>query len=271
MKPKPGTKIWLLLVVIFVSGAILIFVSEHFHPGWDFGLIHELGIAFVVASVLGATIEITLVTKISRDVFEATLGYILLPEFRNEVARITGYKFLCEHHLLLIKLELQSDHVVEVTTSIERKGRNITAYPEKLFAYLHIDDWGFVDRPSIILECRLIANNIPFEGHAVTAEPFREKWLSDEAEIGPSGTFTMLSKYKEYRRDNDVVYYFFGMPTKNPEIEVRLPPELDYSISFGGADTAIERSEYADRSQFNGMYFPHQAMSVRWWPKSAAE
>ncbi len=267
----PGTKIWQLLVVIFVLGAILIFFSEYFRPAWNFGLMHELGIAFVVASVLGATIEITLVTKLSRDVFEATLGYILLPDFRNEVARITGYKFLCEHHFLLIEVTLWSAHVVEVTTSIERRGRNITAYPEKLFAYLYIDDWGFADGLSRILECRLIANNRHFEGHKVTAEASsRVKWQSDEAEIGPSGTFTMLSKYTEYRRDNDVVYYFFGMPTKNPEIEVRLPPELDYSISFGGADPAIERSQYADGSQSNGMYFPHQAMSVRWWPKAPA-
>jgi hypothetical protein len=78
----------------------------------------------------------------------------------------------------------------------------------------------------------------------------------------------MFVKHKEYRRDNDVVSFYFGMPTLNPEIEVRLPPTLDCSISFGTADSdSATEFQYAKRSRLNGVYFPHQAMSVRWWPK----
>jgi hypothetical protein len=263
--PLRGIPVWLLLAIAFVAGTIFLAVAPK--SGWDFGLIHEIGVAFIVASVLGLTIDFTLKTQVAEDVFKATLGHILRPEFRAEVARITSYKFLCEQHMLLVEIELLPDHIVRVTTSIERTHKNITAYPEKIRAYLHIDDWGFAAGPSKIINCDMIKDGQTFQGISVEAEPFREKWQTEEVEIAPGKTFKSFSKYQEYRRNNDVVSYYFGSPTQNPEIEVRLPPELECSIGFGSASLDIERFAYANRSRLTGMYFPHQAMNIRWWPK----
>src|SRR5262249_48622501 len=153
---------------------------------WDYGVIHELGIALIVAAVLGFTIDFTLKTAIARDVFEATLGYILRPEFRNEVSRITGYTFLCERHVLVVEIKLLGNHVVEVMSTMERKLMNITSYPEKRRNSIHIDDWGFDNGPSEILECNATFQGQRFEGRPTKTEPFRLKQETKEVTVGPN-------------------------------------------------------------------------------------
>jgi hypothetical protein len=187
MKSKASTRIRLLLTAIFIIGLVLILVVHWFQIQWDFGLLHEIGSAFIVAAVLGFSIDVTLHTAIARDVFEATLGHILRPEFRNEVSRITGYKFLCEQHVLVIAVRQLENNVVEVVTGVERAARNITAYAEKQSAYLHIDDWGFSEGQSEILDCRLMMNGEKYEGKKVETEPFRIKYASKEVSIPANG------------------------------------------------------------------------------------
>jgi hypothetical protein len=255
------------LAAAFILGVVLVGVDHAYEPTLDFGIIHELGVALIVAAIIGFAIDVTLTKAVARDVFKATLGHILRDEFRAEVTRITGYKFLCERHVLVVEIKLLPDHVVEVTTSIERHITNITAYPEKYRAYLYIDEWGFPIGVSQILECYLLIDGKKISGKSLKAEPFRLKWSSADVDIAPRKTFTSFSKYQEFRRDNDTISVFLATPTLNPEIEVRLPDELDCSIGFGASETSIVKYEYANRSRLNGTYFPHQAMSVRWWPK----
>ena len=116
------------------------------------------------------SIDFTLKSAIAEDVFRATLGHILRPEFRNEVSRITGYKFICERHVLVVEVKLLSDHVVEVTTSMERSCRNITAYPEKYHALLAFDEWNFPNGRSKMIECEMSANGQTFKAKKTNGE-----------------------------------------------------------------------------------------------------
>jgi hypothetical protein len=253
---------WRLAGLLAIGFAIL--VASKFVREWDLGLSHDLGIAVVVAALLGLTVDFSLKAEVARDAFKATLGYILRPEFRNEVARITGYKFICESHVVVFDVKLLEGHMVEVTTSVERTIKNITAYPAKGQNLLHMDEWGFPDKKSEIIACNISFNGVTHEGSAVDTDESRLKWETLELIIGPSESFTIFSKLKEYRRDNDVAYMHFATPTMNPEIEVRIAPELDRHISFGGAATTVTKRQYADREALSGMYFPHQAMKLRW-------
>jgi|SRR5712664_1391087 len=260
--------IWVLLLITFLLGVVVILSAAYFEIHRDFGIVHEIGVAFMVAAILGWTIDFTLKSAIAEDVFRATLGHILRPEFRNEVSRITGYKFICERHVLVVEVKLLPNHVVEVTTSIERSCRNITAYPEKHRAYISFDEWEFPNGPSKMIECQMSANGQTFMAEKTRVEGYGEKWETKEATIKPNETFKIYAKFQEYRRDNDIVIFHFTMPSQDPEIEVKISPELAHTVSFGGPDET-EKFSYAERYQLKGMYFPHQAMNVRWWPKKS--
>jgi len=76
------------LVGILAVGILILVFSKkvEWGPVWVVvgHVVHDLGIAFVVAAVLGLTVDFSLKTEVAKDVFKATLGYILRPEFRDE-------------------------------------------------------------------------------------------------------------------------------------------------------------------------------------------
>ena len=83
-------------------------------------VIRDLGTAVFIAAMLGLTIDRWLKTQIARDVFQAALGYFLPQEFREEVANVARFKFLCERHVAKLHIKDIGDGSVQLTNSIER-------------------------------------------------------------------------------------------------------------------------------------------------------
>jgi hypothetical protein len=86
-----------------------------------------------------------------------------------------------------------------------------------------------------------------------------------EVSIKPEDTFTIISRWKEIKRHNDLVYITFSAPTIDPEIDVQLPEGFKAQRSFGSASEAIEELS-TGREVVRGTYLPHHYMIVRWWP-----
>jgi hypothetical protein len=141
---KLGGKLpgWAALALFLLLGLALIFVPRVLEWQWDRGIISEIGVACLVASILGFTIDRWMRAELRKDVFLASIGHLLPSEFRAEVSRIIGYKLICERHRLLIKIENIGNGVVRVTSATERLIRNRSAYPEQMNNMLHIDEWG---------------------------------------------------------------------------------------------------------------------------------
>jgi hypothetical protein len=75
----PKWKMRTTLVAFALVGAALIWTWNRYELEWDHGVATELGVALIVAAILGFTIDGFLKTALAKDVFEATLGYILRP------------------------------------------------------------------------------------------------------------------------------------------------------------------------------------------------
>src|ERR1700688_3977903 len=111
---------WLVLLGFLIAGLILIFVPHFWGIKWDYGITPEIGIAFLVAAILGFTIDRWLKAELRTDAFLAAIGHILAPEFRSEVFRIIGYKLICERHSLVVEIAPVATNIVKVTSSVER-------------------------------------------------------------------------------------------------------------------------------------------------------
>jgi hypothetical protein len=111
-------------VIFFVLGSTLILFPHYLLWRWDYGITSEIGAAFVIAAILGFTVDRWLKAELRTDAFLAAIGHILEPEFRAEVSRIVGYKIICEGHSQWVEITLVENNVVRVTTSVERTLRN---------------------------------------------------------------------------------------------------------------------------------------------------
>jgi len=262
---------WLVLLGFLLFGLFLIIVPHVWLWQWDYGITPEIGVALLVTAILGFTIDRWLKAELRTNAFLAAIGHILAPEFRAEVSRIIGYKLVCERHTLLVEITLLSPNVVKVTSSTERVIRNKSTYPTSIKNYAHIDEWGYADGKSEIQDCEM-----ELEGHTFKAvgapivDAFSIQVTTGEKQLSPNQSATFRAKWTEYKNINDTLFYHFTIPTINPEVEVRIAPEIDCSIGFGTPTQNVEPYYYVMRRRLVGTYFPHQSMSVRWWPKPKA-
>lgn len=155
---------WAALASFLILGLAGIFVPRVLEWQWDRGIISEIGVACLVASILGFTIDRWMRAELRRDVFLASIGHVLPSEFRAEVSRIIGYKLICERHFLLITIDSAGNGVVRITTSVERTIRNRSAYPQQISNITHIDEWGLqrIGRAEI-LECVLEIDGVTID------------------------------------------------------------------------------------------------------------
>jgi hypothetical protein len=267
--------LWAILALFLVLGLALIFIPHFFGWRWDYGIVPEIGVALVVASILGFTIDRWMRAEIRTDVFLASIGHILAPEFRAEVSRIVGYSLICERHLLLIKIESIGNGLVRITSHIERTIRNRSAYPQSIRNITHMDEWGYQKAgTSEVIECILEIDGVTIGADEPKKDAYSVYRQTMEKTVKPDQVAKLRSRYIEYKPVNDDLHYSFAAPTVNPEIEVQVSDDLDFICNFGTPTEIAENvvvSKYAARKQLIGTYFPHQAMRVRWWPKQKKE
>ncbi len=259
---------YLVLLGFFILGGVLIFVPHYWGWHWDYGIISEIGVALLVAAILGFTIDRWLKAELRTDAFLAAIGHILAPEFRSEVSRIIGYKLICERHNLVVEIAPVATNIVKVTSSVERVIRNKSAYPQPIKNFVHLDEWGYANIKSEIVECFFELEGKKFLMGEPIVDAYTIQVRTEEQQLEPDQTVTLCAKWIECKNINDVVYFHFTNPTINPEVEVKNAQELDFIIGFGTPVQNVEPSHYTNRKRLVGTYFPHQNISVRWWPKA---
>ena len=232
-------------------------------------VVRDLGIAVVIASILGITIYRWIKGDIVNDAFEAALGGLFPEDFRDEVRRLMGYNLVCESHHLEISIKLSHENTVRVETKIERHIKNIGKATAETRPFLHADEWGFEEKTIIIESKIILEDGTTIKGEPTPTTGSRLLYSGESCDIKSGHTYKSVSRFSETRRNNDIVTFHFMTPTRNPVIEIEIDRTLDHFIEFGTANEKWEKAEYSNRYTLKGTYFPHQKMTVRWWPKTS--
>jgi hypothetical protein len=248
---------------------LLIILPHSYAWQWDMGVLHDVGIALVVSSILGFTIDTFLKQRISKDVFQAAVGYILPPELREEVHWITSLEFVARRSLHRVTIDDQGDGTVKISTNVERELENITSNSKNICARADVDEWG-QKSPSAILTCEITTP----EGNTLQCLPVEDRGhylhaQTNEVLVRPGERVRMFFNFVEYKTINDLVAFGLGYPTRNPEIDVTISPSLQYEANFGHHGETITIHS-GTRRILRGTFLPHHILSVRWWPNKQA-
>jgi len=255
-----------ILLATALLGIGLIYLS-HFCPS-ELGreITKEVGVAFLIAATIGATIDSILKVELLRDAFFAAFRYAFHPALQSEILRIMRYHLICDRHLLRVTIQVIDHEAVRVTCETHRTIRNIGSSPVKIRPLLHIDEWGFPQENSSISEC-----NAEFDDGRVIEARRQEtsdstiRFQGRETDLLPKKSVIITAKWTEVRRRNDSIYMHFSHPTIDPEIEVPPVTGLKIARSFGSASNEIEPI-LSGREVLRGTYLPFHYMAVRWWP-----
>src|SRR3990172_2465654 len=114
-----------------------------------FGTMEEIGKAFIVASVLGWAVDRALKQDLVRDAVEASIGYLLPPQLRDEMNWVYGQSIIAEQTFSLVLEHQPDEHTVIVRATYDRIIRNISRETVKVRVAGGTDKW-FRNQPSEI-------------------------------------------------------------------------------------------------------------------------
>jgi hypothetical protein len=228
--------------------------------------------ALFIAAILGFTIDRWMKDELREEAIKATLNAIVLPEFQSELQRIFRYEFLCEYHFMRISIQCIASDQVRVTTSTERRLRNISGGFREIPGSIHIDEWGFEDTKSSIERCSIEDDDGKKDEAFVTTFPNAYSMRAETAKISVphDKCVTVRSVFSEIKRMNDHFIGTFSNPTKDPIVQVEISDDLTYDFDFGRSLSPGEKVEHSEHMRIHrlmGMYFPGFYMKARWWPK----
>jgi hypothetical protein len=262
----------LILGAIFILGCAEIVVPIQLGWTWDRGLLLEFGKAFVIAGILGFTIEPWMRKALARDVFSAAFGYYMPNDFKAEIARITSGRKICIKHIMDVKIEEIDQNSVRITLLVERHFTNIGVWPVLHRAMIWVDEWGYPE-PSEIIRCEIFNEKGNRSKKFNPRNIDRKENLSMKVEsppmcMFPNSTLNTIVEYKVIRQKNDQFIEIFMTPTRDPEIRItQRPPNFEVSAGFGG-DDQLKYTNIPDRYVLDGVYFPPAIMKIRWFPKA---
>jgi hypothetical protein len=269
---------WLIPALLSIVLLVFLFVwnqLEHheFHGfWWDFlrrGL--EAG---VIAMILALTVDTLLKKEFGRDVFLASIGYLLPKELQPEMRWISQLRVLCTQDVMICELTAIGD---SVRFHVHRKQvvKNISHSAYSLPIGLGIDQWFRGEADSQIIRFSYVVGdgrsglhsgpgkksqfgmNLPdsFESH-VTLEKDQE--------------ITISSEFEEIYPRNGYWFMHVKYPTSAARVTVRCPDDLGAFVDFANREgkNALKIG-YDYVCPFT--LLPYQRTAVRFWDKKQGE
>jgi hypothetical protein len=254
-----------ILFILAIVGLVLNFLASY-SPTWLEPIVREFGSALIVASVIGATVDLFFKEEFARDVFMAAFRYVLPEELKEEVLRVIGGKFMCTDSRMIVRVEqIPNTDLVKVHIGTDRTIKNISGDRQAISVAFALDDWGFVGQQPNIEECSFDLGDgpqeCPTEGHDDPAIGKRK----NDIWIKPGNTIKVVMKGYEIHRENDALRGFHTNPANNPTVQVQIPEGFKHTCSFGIPNEKIIPSKIDHNYQLDGTQFPGQCTYIRWW------
>jgi hypothetical protein len=261
------------LLGIFLLGFGLIFVNHHYEATNKLivGIFEPLGHAFIIAAILGVTVDlfvkVRLLREASNDIAKYLIGYKLPEEIQDRIKEIMGATLIRKDVIIHYKMTQspQNPDKLLVEVKYEHQIENLTNstidYPDQI-------DFPVHENPTVV-EMRCDSNDkgasychdnvqgdtsiksiIRFSGDSV---PIKPKSKNSNVRY----RFTIRYSYEKFKNDSD--YFAIMMPS----IGFALTAEYPDTIEFVGPYHWINKDRWEDDRAF----VRGEHISFRWFEK----
>ena len=260
---------WRALIAVAACGVALIAVGAAYAslPRVAHDLMLAFGTAFLIASLLGASVDRWFKQELQREAFRAVFGYMLPEELRNELGWIYEQELVCTRFDLRFTLRPTDDlGLVTAAVELSRDLRNVTSRTVQWCPMMSADEWFHQGRPSRVLALNCIQGGeakgklqVCREGHGVVGR------LSEIA-IKPKEQVSVVGEMEETRHTSDAWVLNLIHATADPRVTVDAPDGISFLVIYG-FNRQIEKVSAIGRRtwQLPGALLPGQVIQVRWW------
>jgi len=266
-----------LYLVIFIGlfGVIIILLSNIYSNvlgQWKF-FVDSIGASFLIAGVLGLTIDRVFRQQLAEDAFRASIGYILPEELKGEMKWIYESHIICVQHIQECEIKPinpESDICV-LYVKMQRTLRNISNDRESITLLTAIDEWFHKSAKSQIIDFGYIKGDEKWPENINDIEIKKGENCSiivkkEDIPLDPQEEIIVWSEIEEIKHINDCNYWVFLYPTKNPQVTVKAYGDIE--IVAGFAYREKQTKKISDHTYLlQGTLLPYQIIQIRWWNK----
>ena len=232
----------------------------------------SIGSAFIVAFILGITIDWWMRKSIINDVFKATVGYMLPDELKPEMEWVYKQDVIAMKHNQKYRIKIFKNNLVIIEVTINRTLRNISQRQVPIEPSLSIDEWFHSEKPSEILEFSWIGNKNTNCKQVKGTHTLETKCDdTNRISLAPQQEIHLWNKFTETKHINDLHTMHFIYATKDPFVDVEISDGLDISVEFASHEqhtiNRVGRNAYI----LNGTLLPGQQILIRWWRTENSE
>jgi hypothetical protein len=261
----------LVMFIVFLLGIILLLASyDLMQIGLgDPQLVHDIGIGFIVAGILGVSVDQILRRQLAVDAFRASIGYLLPEELRNEMEWIYSSHILCIEHSQTCELQSIDEETCSICTKTIRKFRNVSSSKELARLSVAIDEWFHNVGTSKILDFGYTKLGTQIDNFEITKSTHSIGVKEQEVALAPGEEITYWCEAEEIKHKNDVTDWVFSCPTLNPIVIVKAFQGISFDVGFGYRSPAEELGSGTYR--LKGTLLPGQRIEIRWWKVKDSE
>jgi len=260
----------LFLGVAFITSiALLVALQQSLHGFWWGDLIIKVLEAIAISSVIGFALEEALLREFGREVFLASVGYVLPKELRPEMRWLCQLNEMCTQDLMICNLTPIGDSVkfhVHRTQVVKNIGQN--RYVLKVG--LGIDQWFRRDGESRILKFAFVTEGQSWSHTGNVKKSEFGMNLPDgvpDVLLEKDQEVTISSEFEEVYPRNGYFFMHIKYATAGARITVTCPDELGVYVELPnrvGHETLRVGHDYVCPFTL----LPYQKMAVRFWDKN---
>ena len=271
------------LLAIGLVGLIFIVVTEVPTArayGWDHTLatvIGHIGIALVVASVLGLTVDWTIRAGLVSDAVHAALGYLLPEQLKPELAWLYDQKIMVQQTYDVRLEHSPEDNTVRFCGRYHRRFRNVSETRTKVSIGGGSDEWFHPKGETIIDACeyRRIRNGEPGPTEQITLKrgALGIGYEVGDVSIDPDEIIDLTMSYSMWRPEHGYEFLVHRHLIDRPTVNIEVPASLVAFVTFA------HRSNYSESEYQSGKFsktlervlLPHQEIRICWHVRSTVE
>lgn len=225
----------------------------------------EIFIAIFISGLLALTVDTYFKRLLSRDVFEAALGYVLPDSLKDDIRWILDTNFISPKSYIKFDLAKHDTNTVDITVSTERYIKNIGKKSQKYKTQLGVDDFG----QSSISICSMEHSGIVYSNNGVLVKGGEIYAETQEIDLEPGKEVKILYKFTIRKRHNDEFFWFFNSHTEEIILNLNIDNSLyDTNVNFATVAThSSSKFHFSQSYLFRGSLLATQPIHIRWWPK----
>lgn len=127
---------------------------------------------------------------------------------RSELSRLAGHKYICDRHILKIKIEEIDDQNVRVTCGCQRVFKNISNSTLSLAGAVSVEEWNSPIEKTTIIECQITNTadkKTKTSRHQIVGPNGTIVAKTDEIKLKPKQTAEFSMKTTEIKRRTELL------------------------------------------------------------------